>query len=285
MTAPIIFSDIDGTLIDFERYSFEVTSGMVATVAARGIPLILCSSKTRVEQESLRAALGISGPFIVENGSAIFIAPDTFAFDFPHQRLREYQVIELGVLSATIRAALAAARQETGLDFTGYGDLSPAEVAAVTGLDEAAARRARQRDYSETIVTPLDNPALEQLRAAPAMRGLSVIHGGRFHTVTGAAADKGAAVARLVALYRRQLGDIVTIGLGDSANDRPLLAAVDRPYLVQKPGGAWEAMDVPGLVRVPAVGPVGWRTVIEALQVKNDEGQGTVSLINVNQIR
>lgn len=263
MTTIIIFSDIDGTLIDFERYSFEETAGTVVAVVARGVPLVLCSSKTRAEQEPLRAALGIPGPFIVENGSAVFIPPGTFDFDFPHQRRGAYQVIELGLPAATIRAALAAARRETALALTGYADLSVAEVAAATGLAEAAAARARLRDYSETIVTPLDKTTIAQLRAAPSMRGLSVIHGGRFHTVTGAAAGKGAAVARLAALYRRQLGDVVTIGLGDSANDRPLLAAVDRPYLVQKPGGAWEPLDVPGLVRVRAVGPVGWRAVVE----------------------
>jgi mannosyl-3-phosphoglycerate phosphatase len=278
MASHIIFSDIDGTLIDIEQYTFEETAGAVAAVVDRGIPLVLCSSKTRAEQEPLRAALGIHGPFIVENGSAVFIPAGTFDFEFPHHRLGEYQVIELGLPAAIIREALAHARRKTGLDLTGYADLSPDEVAAFTGLDEAAARRARQRDYSETIVMPLTGEDLARLRAAPSMRCLSVAHGGRFHTVTGAMADKGAAVARLAALYRRRDGAITTIGLGDSANDQSLLAAVDRPYLVQKPGGVWEPMEVPGLVRVPAVGPVGWRTVIEALQVTRDEGQGTASL-------
>jgi mannosyl-3-phosphoglycerate phosphatase len=272
MTQFVIFSDIDGTLIDFEQYTFDETAGAVTAVVGRGIPLILCSSKTRAEQEPLRAALGIRDPFIVENGSAIFIPPGTFDFDFPHRAADGWRVIEFGVPAPSIRAALAAARQETGLEFKGFTDLSVAVVAGLTGLDEPAAARARQRDYSETITTPLSPADLEDLRSTPAMSGLAVVSGGRFHTVTSAAADKGAAVDRLAALYRRHFGAITTIGLGDSANDRSMLAAVDRAFLVQKPGGIWEEMDVPGLVRIPAMGPSGWRKVIrEELRVTNDE--------------
>jgi predicted mannosyl-3-phosphoglycerate phosphatase (HAD superfamily) len=97
------------------------------------------------------------------------------------------------------------------------------------------------------------------------MQGLRVVSGGRFQTVTGAGSNKGNAIARLVDIYRQQYGDIITIGLGNSANDQPMLEAVDQAYLVQNPGGVWQEMDMPGLRRVAAVGPRGWRQVIEEL--------------------
>lgn len=263
----VIFTDIDGTLIDFNTYTFDQTAETVAAVVERGIPLILCSSKTQTEQMALRAALGIPGPFIVENGSAIFIPGKTFDFEFPHRRIGDWRVIELGVPAAAIHDALAVARAETGLALEGFSDLDAAAVAHRTGLDLAAAERARQRDYSETIATPLTPDELARLRSSPAMHDLLVVSGGRFHTVTGRGAEKGAAVARLAALYRRQLGDIITLGVGDSANDRPLLAAVDRPFLVQKPDGSWEPMALPGLTRLEAIGPRGWRQMIDTLGI------------------
>jgi mannosyl-3-phosphoglycerate phosphatase len=265
MAQLLVFSDIDGTLIDFNSYSYAESAPAVAALLARGIPLILCSSKTRAEQESLRRALAISDPFIVENGGAIFIPPGAFDFDFAHRMIAGWQVIELGQTAVHIRQALAAIRRETGLAFQGFADLSAAAVAAVSGLDEAAAARAQQREYSETLVTPFTAMELKRLAAALAARGLAIVSGGKFHTVTGAGSDKGTAVARLTALYRQKFGGALTIGLGDSANDRPMLAAVDRPYLVQRPGGAWQEMDVRGLERVTAVGPDGWRRVIEGL--------------------
>ncbi len=77
--------------------------------------------------------------------------------------------------------------------------------------------------------------------------------------------DKGKAVAMLIELFKRKLGEIMTIGLGDSLNDLPLLSAVDIPILVQKPEGQWEEMDLPMLQRVEGIGPVGWRWAIEEL--------------------
>jgi len=266
MAQLVIFTDIDGTLIDFESYSYAETAATVAAVVQQGIPLILCSSKTRAEQAVLRQALAIPDPFIVENGSAIFWPTND---DRPATNARWSFVdgrsspIELGVPAATIRAALTAVRQEHGLSFQGYGDLTAAEVAAITGLDEAAAARARQREYSETIVTPLASETLAQLETALAAQELTIVSGGKFHTVMGSGADKGKAVARLINFYRQEYGDVVTIGLGDSANDAPLLAAVDHGYLLQKPGGVWQEIDIEGVERVAAVGPVGWRLVVE----------------------
>lgn len=263
MTQPVVFTDIDGTLIDFATYSYAESEAAVTALLSRHIPLVFCSSKTRSEQQTFRTALNIPDPFIVENGSAIFVPEEYFPFPLPEaQSVDNWQVIELGVGAAVIRQVLAEVRRQTGIAFKGYADLSVAEVAKVTGLDLPAVKRAQQREYSETIVTPLGTTDLAVLQRKLAARGLSIVSGGKFHTVMGAQSDKGAAVSRLTALFRQKLGQVVTIGLGDSANDAPLLAVVDRPYLVQKPGGTWQEMpDVP-VRRVAAIGPLGWRQAV-----------------------
>lgn len=259
----IIFSDIDGTLIDFVTYDYAVVETAVADLIDRQIPLVLCSSKTRAEQQTLRRALLIPDPFIVENGSALFIPQGYFTVEYTAQRqVDAYDVIELGVEAALIQQVLAAVRTQSGLAFETYADLSVAQVAAVTGLDVDAAQRARRRDYSATIVTPLTPEARRKLAAALAVHDLRVVSGGKFHTVTSTHSDKGTAVTHLTRLFQRQFGAVETFGLGDSANDRPLLAAVDRPFLVQKPDGTWEeiALDV---TRIAGIGPQGWRQVIQ----------------------
>lgn len=259
----IIFSDIDGTLLDFATYDWTVAAAAVAEVLARGIPLVLCSSKTRVEQEYYRTELHIPDPFIVENGSAIFAPRAAFDFAFAYQReTDEYLVIELGERAEAIQTALQTIRRRTGLVFQGFSDLSLDEISAVTGLDAAAAARARRREYSETIATSLSAAALSTLQTELTAYGLTLASGGKFHTVTSQRSDKGTAVALLTNLYRQKYDHVVTMGLGDSANDRPMLAAVDEAYLVQKPDGRWQ--DVGNLVveRVAAVGPAGWRQAV-----------------------
>lgn len=263
MSQLVVFSDIDGTLIDFATYSWAESATAVTQLLARRIPLVLCSSKTRAEQQTIRHALAIPDPFMVENGSAIFV-PEGYFPNLPAPVVDGWQVIELGVKITAVRQALSEIRHKTGLHFRGYADLSVAEVAQVTGLDELAAARAQQREYSETIVTPLGADALALLRQELAAQGLAVVSGGKFHTVTGAGSDKGTAVAQLTALFRQKYGPVMTIGLGDSANDAPMLAAVERPYLVQKPGGVWQEMPGVAVNRVAAVGPAGWRQAILA---------------------
>lgn len=262
MTEFVLFSSIDGTLIGADSDSQMVTETAVSLVLSRHVPLVLCAPQTRSEQEYYRRALHIPDPFIVENGSAIFVPDDYFDFDFSCRRDEGYCIIELGRPMAEIRRVLGTIRRETGLFFQGFNDVTVRRVSEILGVGVTAARRARAREYSEVIATPLTADNLDQLRHALAPHGLDIMAAGDCHIVSAAKSDLGAAVTRLTQLYRRRWGHIVTIGLGDSVWDRSLLAAVDRPYLVQTAAGRWP--DVGGLdvYRAEGIGPHGWRQAV-----------------------
>ena len=74
----IIFTDLDGTLLDDASKSHTPAVPAIRLVEERGIPLIFCSSKTRAEIEYYREKIGNRHPFIVENGGAIFIPEGYF---------------------------------------------------------------------------------------------------------------------------------------------------------------------------------------------------------------
>ena len=44
--ALLVFTDLDGTLLDHEDYSYAAANEALAELRSRRIPLILCSSKT-----------------------------------------------------------------------------------------------------------------------------------------------------------------------------------------------------------------------------------------------
>ncbi len=252
MTEILLFTDLDGTLLDAKTYSPEGSRAALERLQARGIPVIFCSAKTHAEQQPIRAALNVEHPYIVENGSAV-IFPDG------ERHL-------LGLPAAQLHESLEAIQQASELEFQGFRDISVEEVAEVTGLSLQAAALARTRDYSETIFTQFDAPTLARFQALCAERGLKCPSGGKFYTVTGANADKGRAVRWLIQHYReRYRGNLVTVGIGDSPNDAPMLAAVDQAYLVQRPEGIWRELNVPGLVRIPAIGPAGFSAMVEQL--------------------
>ena len=94
----IIFTDMDGTLVDHDTYSYDAAKPALELIKAKNIPLIFCTSKTRAELEVYCNELDINHPFISENGGAIFIPEDCFDFLYDHtQQINGYNVIELGV--------------------------------------------------------------------------------------------------------------------------------------------------------------------------------------------
>jgi mannosyl-3-phosphoglycerate phosphatase len=261
----VVFTDLDGTLLDRITYSYDAALPAVELLLRREVPIVFCSAKTRAEQEVYRSRLDIRDPFIVENGGGIFIPQGYFPFDFEHdETLGGYAVIELGMPYRELRAVLERLRAEKRLGFKGFGDMSPEEVALGTGLDLEMARKAKQREYTETLILDGTPQEVEWALEAIGEAGLTWTHGGRFHEAMGGN-DKGRAASMLISLFRRKLGEIRTIGLGDSLNDQPLLAVVDTPVLVQKPQGGWENMDLPAIRRVDGIGPVGWKQAIDEI--------------------
>jgi mannosyl-3-phosphoglycerate phosphatase len=79
--------------------------------------------------------------------------------------------------------------------------------------------------------------------------------------------NKGTACRLLIQHCRRQFaasqGRLYTIGIGDSANDLPMLAAVDQPILVQKPDGSYDpAGQLQHVLYAPGIGPAGWNAAV-----------------------
>ena len=264
----VIFTDLDGTLIDFQNYSFSASLEAVQRVKEAGIPVVFCSSKTRVEQEFYLDAMGIRDPIIVENGSAIFIPKGYFNFEFDYQREdNNYQIIELGVPFHIIRSVLDETRQFLGFKAHGYSDLPITKVMQLTGLSESFARNAAQREYSETILIKEDDELkFSSFISTLEGKNMSCISGGKFHTIISRDSNKGKALRILKTLFDRHFGGKTeSIGIGDSANDLPLLNSVDRPFLVQKPPGNWTDFSAKGIRKIPAIGPNGWTKMAQEI--------------------
>ena len=272
MAPLIVFTDLDGTLLDPVTYSFDAAREALDLLRRRDIPLVLVSSKTRAEIEPLQSRLQNRDPFIVENGGGLFVPEGYFGFPLEGALPRgPYQVVEWGAPYPLLRQVLAEIRQVGGDGLRGFGDMTVEEVAKRTGLSLPEAARAMQREYDEPFVIEGSDRPLKEIQRLAESRGLRCTSGGRFHHLLGPS-DKGRACRYLTECYRRHYAGeaepLTTIGLGDSLNDLPMLAAMDRPVLVQKPDGSYDpAIQLPSLTRAAGIGPGGWnRAVLDLLR-------------------
>jgi mannosyl-3-phosphoglycerate phosphatase len=260
----IVFTDLDGTLLDSKTYSYEKSLAAINRLKENGIPIIFCSAKTRAEQEIYRGELGLFHPFIVENGGAIFIPRAYFPFPFDyHKAVDDLLAIELAIPRSTVRKLLAEIGKQNDFRFTGFTHMSAVKVAEITGLTLESSKLAQQREYDEPVEFDSSGKGVSEFLAKLAEAGLNWSHGGRLCHVTGGG-GKGKAVEILSGLYRKMWWKIRTVGLGNGLNDLPLLQQVDIPILVQKRDHSWEDMNLPRLRKVQGVGPEGWsRAIVE----------------------
>jgi|WetSurMetagenome_2_1015567.scaffolds.fasta_scaffold65013_2 mannosyl-3-phosphoglycerate phosphatase len=264
---PVVFSDLDGTLLDHDTYSFEPAAEAIGLLRERGIPIVICSSKTRAEIEALQATMGIDHPFVSENGGALFVPRGYFPFQIAGgRRDGRHDAFEFSPRYARIVATLRARARASGAGVVGFADLSGEQLAAVCGLTLAQARLAKRRDYDEPF-TVVEGGATARGALFGALRaaGLTCTSGSRFDHVTGSH-GKGTAVRVARELYARASGrPVLTVGLGDGLNDVSMFREVDVPVLV----GSHSVPGVARLLRGISVarlterrGPEGWADAI-----------------------
>jgi mannosyl-3-phosphoglycerate phosphatase len=266
----VVFSDLDGTLLDHDTYSWEPAREAMEELRRRTIPLILVTSKTRAEVEPIREALGNDDPFLVENGGGIFVPVTSVPASIllpsepllNAEREGDYFLIRLGSRYEELTAALAHAIESTGIRAKGFHQMPVEEVRERTGLSEDEAARAKQREFGEPFVVEPDQDAEPLLRAIEAA-GFRWTKGGRFYHVLGAN-DKGRAVRLLIDAFNAESSgtNTKTAGLGDGLNDLDFLLEVDVPILI--PSGQTDQMHtrIPHAHIAPEKGPAGWNRAI-----------------------
>lgn len=288
----IIFTDLDGTLLDHRTYGWSEAEPALHRIRREDWPLIPVTSKTRAEVVALYDALQLSGPIVVENGGGIFL-PDVPPWsalgdlaDGGHFVGRDLhrpgpaaapsalpRRVVLGEPWATLRQFVAEHGDELGM--RGFGDLTCAEVMELTGLDRVAAARAQQREFTEPFV--LDGSvSVKQVRRAIMGAGFAMTTGGRFHHLIGARQSKGRAVELLTQAWRdeghpgqghsgRGHPHDLSVSLGDGENDVPMLEVTDFAIAVPAPERPLPQVERTDLIVAPAEGPAGWSAALLSL--------------------
>lgn len=251
----LIFTDLDGTLLDHKTYSFKDAREMLTYLKSNKIPLIIITSKTKQEILKLRNELEISYPFIVENGAGIFLPTKN-----------GFQQINMGKTYLEILRFYNQYKQEYKIK--GFNDMTDKEVSLLTGLELEDAKLAKKRDFCEPFVIE-DELKIASLKLLAKKEGFDIVKGGRFYHLISLGQDKANALLKLQKIYEENDGlTYTTIALGDGDNDKTMLGNSDISVLIKKYDGSFIDFEKKDLIKSEEIGPKGWNEELKGILCK-----------------
>jgi mannosyl-3-phosphoglycerate phosphatase len=264
----LIFTDLDGTLLDHYSYKHEDAKICMERLLGHGIPIIPNTSKTFAEVLQLRKRLALSGPFIVENGAAIFINKN-FLPEKPRGAFWQ-DGFWVKSFSSKRNYWLGLIRRMTPEYrdlFESFSNMSLDRIVELTGLTEADALLSAQRQFGEPLLWKGNDEQLRHFIIVLRRLGVHPVSGGRFLHI-GGNCTKGIALTWLLNEYKRQHKGITisTIALGDGKNDVSMLEVSDIAIRIASP-----VHEPPTLERTlklytsNKLGPKGWTEVLDQL--------------------
>ena len=261
---PVFITDLDGTLLGYDDFSFTSIREDFLNLLDRGIQIIFNSSKTAGEIRALCDDLDVKLPFICENGAALFNA-DLLVGDMSlSDALPSSMVLGTtvdGLMAAWDEAIDPALRRHCIM----LDAMGPKAQQRVLGLAGEQLSRALDRDFSVLFSFYGPHGAFSDLCSQAAFAGLCVHSGGRVHCLSGQH-DKASFNAMIRQRCSAPAGKAVIIGFGDSQNDIALLSQADVACVLPRPRQpVLQLADPPSkVISVSQPAPSGW--VIAASQ-------------------
>ena len=134
----LIFSDLDGTLLDHDNYSFGNNKKMISTIINNKNEIIFNTSKTFSECKKLLKELKLSNmPFSTENGAVLYFPKIRFNKIKNSSSFEKYWKIRIAKLSSKVWHQFLKQKQKK-YNFLIAQDLSSKILKKYTNLDNTS---------------------------------------------------------------------------------------------------------------------------------------------------
>ena len=274
-TTLLVFTDIDGTLINNDTFFEGKNIEIAETLHQHNHILIYNSSKTFDEIVNMQKKFNTSFPFICETGGGIYYKN---LFTQSPDELREgysimYESKKIEMFKKIIKVEV---QKNFKNDLDMFDDLCLDEKSRLSGLKGNDLHLASKRDFSILINWKSDDGRYSKFKSVLHGHGLKLIKGGRFSHIC-ASHDKGQAVKFFLNQIKSSgmYNKIITIGIGDSTNDLEMLSNVDYACVVKSENNndLMEKIDISKVLLSTNHAPEGWAECIHKIftQIKFQE--------------
>jgi len=251
----LFFSDMDGTFLDYDNYSYKESVKGMELLKENSIPLIFISSKTFDEMALIANELNLNYPFSFENGTG---------FAYPTDERGKYNIELKGPGVDELLKFLPMIEKFLMKKLRSINSLSDDEMSNITKLDEQSAHRAKNRMTTLPFIAGdglLSDTEIDKINILLQDYSLSVIKGGRFNHLISSNNEKGSAVKKIIEFYKCRFKDeIITASAGDSQSDIPMFESTDFSYIIKRPNGSFIKYINASIMKSP--GPAGFSEAV-----------------------
>ena len=255
----LIFTDLDGSLLNHNNFDFKKIKDFILNCISRGIKIIPNTSKTHTEINIFFDQLGQRLPFVCENGAAIH----NLNLLHPEIKSEESSLI----FSRSLNEILEVFKNNIPIEFQKkcifVRDMSPKDQMDVLGLNDKFLPHALNREYSMPLIFEGSKDNIIEFTTLLKKIGMKLHEGGRVLNICDNC-SKGKAMKILIKMLNDNFNlKTHTIVVGDSPNDISMLNDCDQPCVIPLPGNRnlIELKDHK-IIRATKSAPEGWEEVV-----------------------
>ena len=256
----LIFTDLDGSLLDRDTFKFDEIKHYLKKLLSKGIFIIPNTSKTEKEILEFNNELGSSLPFISENGASIK-GLDLLNSNLPKELIlsREKDIL-INIFEKSVPVNLQNKCQW-------LSKMDKKKQSLIFGLKDERLNMALDRKYTIPFVFEGNKGEKNELYKIVKNKGLALQEGGRVINLTDKV-NKAKALQVFVRFFKKNNKRVKTIAVGDNYNDLDMLKTSDFPCLVFNDKFTLDKIPINNLITTNKPSPEGWADVIKMALVK-----------------
>ena len=260
MLKTLIFTDLDGSLLDRDTFKFDEIKDYLKKLLSNGIFIIPNTSKTEKEILEFNNELGSNLPYISENGAAIN-GLDLLNSNLPKELILSRDKNNLiNIFKKTVPENLQNKCKW-------LSEMNKKKQSLIFGLEDEKLKMALDRKYTIPFIFEGNKNEKNRLFKIVKNNGLALQEGGRVINLTDKI-NKAKALQVFVRFFKKNNKEVKTIAVGDNYNDLDMLKTSDFPCLVFNDKFTLDEIPIKNLIITNKPSPLGWADVIKMALAK-----------------